>query len=146
LPGSAKASDATESTVHIDRRIVEITHAEKVLFSNDGITKREFVEYYQRIAATMLPHLRERPIVMERYPDGIHGQKTFQKNAPDYYPAWIKTVSLPKKDGVVRHVVCNDAATLVEHADRSWNIERHDWSLQTGRSLKEIAAGSHGAC
>jgi bifunctional non-homologous end joining protein LigD len=119
-------SPRPESSVHVDRRIVAITHAEKILFPNDGITKRELVEYYQRIAATMLPHLRGRAIVMERYPDGIQGQKIFQKNAPDYYPKWIKTVSLPKKDGVVRHVVCNDAATLVYLANQAV-ITPHTW-------------------
>src|SRR6202048_4741748 len=100
-------SSRSESSVRIDRRIIEITHAEKVLFPNDGITKRELVAYYERIAATMLPHLRGRAIVMERYPDDIHREKIFQKNAPAYYPPWVKTVSLPKKDGVVRHVVCD---------------------------------------
>jgi bifunctional non-homologous end joining protein LigD len=119
-------SPRPESAVHIDRRIVEITHAEKVLFPNDGITKRELVAYYERIAATMLPHLRGRPIAMERYPDGIHSQKIFQKNAPAYYPPWVKIVSLPKKDGVVRHVVCDDAATLVYLANQAV-ITPHTW-------------------
>jgi bifunctional non-homologous end joining protein LigD len=112
--------------VRSGRRIVEITNPEKVLFPNDGITKRDLVAYYERIAATMLPHLRGRAIVMERYPDGIHGEKIFQKNAPDYYPAWIKIASLPKKDGVVRHVVCNDAATLVYLANQAV-ITPHTW-------------------
>ena len=118
-PGSANA-------VRFNRRIIEITHAEKVLFPHDGITKREFVGYYERIATTMLPHLRRRAIVMERYPDGIHSLKIFQKNAPAYYPPWVKTVSLPKKDGVVRHVVCEDAATLVYLANQAV-ITPHTW-------------------
>jgi bifunctional non-homologous end joining protein LigD len=112
--------------VRIGGRIVDITHSDKVLFPNDGITKQELVEYYLRIAATMLPHLRGRPIVMERYPDGIHGQKIFQKNAPAYHPDWIKVVSLPKKDGVVRHVVCDDTATLVYLANQAV-ITPHTW-------------------
>jgi bifunctional non-homologous end joining protein LigD len=112
--------------VRVGREIVEITHADKVLFPNDGITKRQLVEYYERIAATMLPHLRGRAIVMERYPDGIHGQKIFQKNVPAYFPTWITTVSLPKKDGVVRHVVCDDAATLVYLANQAV-ITPHTW-------------------
>jgi bifunctional non-homologous end joining protein LigD len=74
----------------------------------------------------MLPHLRERPIAMERYPDGIHGQKFFQKNASAYYPAWIKTVSLPKQNGTVRHVVCDDAATLIYLANQAV-ITPHTW-------------------
>ena len=112
--------------LRIDGRIVAITHSEKVLFPNDGITKRELVAYYERIAATMLPHLRERPIVMERYPDGINGQKIFQKNTPSHFPGWIRVVSLPKKDGIVRHVVCDDAATLVYLANQAV-ITPHTW-------------------
>jgi bifunctional non-homologous end joining protein LigD len=119
-------SPRSENAVRAGRRTVEITHAEKVLFPKDGITKREFVEYYERIAAIMLPHLRERPIAMERYPDGIHGQKFFQKNASAYYPAWIKTVSLPKQNGTVRHVVCDDAATLIYLANQAV-ITPHTW-------------------
>src|SRR5438552_1863855 len=94
--------------VCIGRRIVEITHPEKVLFPNDGITKRELVEYYQRVAPTMLPHLRGRPIAMERYPDDIKSEGFFQKKAPPSSPDWIKTVALRKQNGVVRHVVCDD--------------------------------------
>lgn len=116
---------ATEA-IRVGRRIVEITHPEKVLFPHDGITKRDFVGYYHRIAPAMLPHLRERPIAMERYPDGIYGQRIFQKNTPSYYPDWVKTVSLAKKDGLVRHVVCNDAATLVYLANQAV-ITPHTW-------------------
>lgn len=119
-------SPKSDNAVRTGRRAVEITHAEKVLFPNDGITKQEFVEYHERIAAAMLPHLRERPIAMERYPNGIHGQKFFQKNAAGYYPAWIKTASLPKQHGIVRHVVCNDAATLVYLANQAV-ITPHTW-------------------
>ena len=117
---------AQSEALHIDGRIVAITHPEKVLFPNDGITKRELVAFYQRIAATMLPHLRGRPIVMERYPDGINGQKIFQKNTPSYFPDWISVVSLPKKDGIVRHVVCDNASTLVYLANQAV-ITPHTW-------------------
>jgi bifunctional non-homologous end joining protein LigD len=116
----------TPRSARARRSDVEITHPEKVLFPKDGITKRQLVEYYERIAATMLPHLRERPIVMERYPDGVQSQKIFQKNAPAYYPPGIETVSLSKKDGVVRHVVCNDAGTLMYLANQAV-ITPHTW-------------------
>jgi bifunctional non-homologous end joining protein LigD len=112
--------------LRIDGRIVAITHPEKALFPNDGITKGELVVYYQRIAAMMLPYLRGRPIVMERYPDGINEQKIFQKNTPSYFPDWIRVVSLPKKDGVVRHVVCDDASTLVYLGNQAV-ITPHTW-------------------
>ena len=70
-----------------------ITHPEKVLFPDDGITKGELVEYYQRIAPTMLPHLKGRPLSLERYPDGIGKTGFFQKKAGPYFPSWIKTAS-----------------------------------------------------
>src|SRR5258708_34939146 len=112
--------------LRIGSRTVTITNPEKVLFPNDGITKRGLVAYYQRIAATMLPHLRGRPIVMERYPDGINGEKIFQKNMPSYFPDWIRVVSLPKKGGIVRHVVCDDTPTLVYLANQAV-ITPHTW-------------------
>lgn len=63
-----------------------------MLFPHDGIAKRDLVDYYQRIAPWMLPHLRERPLSLQRYPDGIDAPGFFQKNAASYYPDWIKTV------------------------------------------------------
>jgi bifunctional non-homologous end joining protein LigD len=97
-----------------------------VLFPNDRITKRELIDYHQRIAATMLPHLRGRPIMMERYPDGICAETVFQKNVPAYFPNWIKVASLSKKDGVVRHVVCDDKAAPVHLASQAV-ITPHAW-------------------
>ncbi len=104
----------------------EITRPEKVLFPKDGITKGELVDYYEHIARTMLPHLRGRPIAMERYPDGIAGQGFFQKKAGPYFPTWIKTASLAKQNGAVRHVICDDAATLVYLANQAV-ITPHTW-------------------
>jgi bifunctional non-homologous end joining protein LigD len=112
--------------IRVGGRLVEITRPEKLLFPGDRITKREFVEYYRRIAPVMLPHLRGRPIAMERYPDGIESSGFFQKTAPSYYPGWIKTALLRKKNGVVRHVVCDDAATLVYLANQAV-ITPHSW-------------------
>jgi bifunctional non-homologous end joining protein LigD len=76
----------SESEAHrVGGRSVAVTQPEKVLFPNDGITKRELVAYYERIAPIVLPHIRGRPVAMERYPDGINGRRIFQKNAPSYY-------------------------------------------------------------
>src|SRR6266850_4620007 len=113
-------------TIRVGKRIVEITRPEKLLFPNDGITKRDLVEYYRRIAPVMLPHLQGRPIAMERYPDGIESPGFFQKTVPSYYPAWIKTALLKKMNGVVRHVICDDAATLVYLANQAV-ITPHTW-------------------
>ena len=102
-----------EKTVGIDGREVRITRPEEILFPDDSLMKRDLVDYYRRIALWILPHLRGRPLAMERYPDGIDRPGFFHKSAPSYYPGWIETVIVEKKQGgTVRHVVCNNAATL----------------------------------
>ena len=106
--------------------VPEITRPEKVLFPKDGITKGELVEYYERIAPTMLPYLQGRPIAMERYPDGITKEGFFQKKAGPYFPDWVPTAVLDKQNGTVRHVICDDAATLVYLAGQAV-ITPHTW-------------------
>lgn len=115
-----------ESTILVGGRDVKITRPEKVLFPDDGITKQDLVGYYRRAAQWILPHLRERPLTLERFPDGIHGSRIIQKSAASYFPPWIKTVSVAKVGGSVRHVVCNDEATLVYLANLAC-ITPHIW-------------------
>jgi bifunctional non-homologous end joining protein LigD len=112
--------------IRVGRQWVHLTRPQKVLFPDDGIDKRELAEYYERIAATMLPYLRDRPVTMERFPDGIRGPRLVQKRAAAYFPRWIHTASMPKQDGTVRHVVCQDAATLVYLANQAC-ITPHVW-------------------
>jgi bifunctional non-homologous end joining protein LigD len=100
-------------------RTVAVTHPEKLLFPDDGITKGDLVEYYRGVADTMLPYMREHPVAMHRFPDGIHGESFFQKSASKYFPEWIETTTLPKKGGHTTYVVCNDAATLVYLANQN---------------------------
>lgn len=94
----------------------ELTHPDKVLFPGvgigAGITKRALVDYYARIAAVALPHWQRRPVSMHRYPDGIDGEGFFQKQAPDYFPSWIKRFELPKEGGTVTHVIADSPATM----------------------------------
>lgn len=97
-----------------------MSHADKVLFPDDDITKGDVVEYYRRVADWMLPHLVDRPLALHRFPDGVDRTGFFQKQTPDYFPAWIETVTLEReRGGKVTHVVCNDAATLVYLANQA---------------------------
>ena len=105
--------------VRVDGREIEISRPEKVLFPADGITKGELIEYYARIAPRMVPHLRDRPLTLERYPNGITGKRFFQKEVSSYFPKWIRTVTVEKIGGTVNHVVCNDTATLVYIANQA---------------------------
>ena len=117
---------ADEKTIRAGRYEVKVTNLTKVLFPRDGITKQDLIEYYQRIATWMLAHLRDRPLALERYPDGIDKQSFFQKEAAAYYPKWIERVTVKKVGGTVRHVVCNNAATLVYLANQAC-ITPHTW-------------------
>ena len=110
---------ALTGAVRVDGREIEISRPEKVLFPADGITKGDLVEYYARIAPRMLPHLRDRPLTLERYPNGIATKRFFQKEASSYFPKWIRRVTVPKVGGTVTHVVCNDTATLVYLANQA---------------------------
>ena len=112
--------------IRVGRQSVRLTRPEKVLFPEDGIDKRELAEYYQHIAEIMLPYLRDRPVTMERFPDGIDGPRLVQKEAAAYFPRWIRTASMAKQEGTVRHVVCQDAATLVYLANQAC-ITPHVW-------------------
>jgi bifunctional non-homologous end joining protein LigD len=79
----------------------------------------------------MLPHLRGRPLMLERHPDGIDGPRFMQKNVPEYYPDWIKRVEVPKEGGTVTHLVCDDTATLVYLADQAC-LTPHRWLSRAG--------------
>lgn len=105
---------------------VKITHPDKVLFPGDGITKGDLIRYYQRIADHMLPYLEGRPLSLQRFPDGIGKPGFFQKAASPYYPSWIKKATVKKAGGTVRHVICDDAATLVYLANQACII-LHTW-------------------
>lgn len=108
-----------KGAVRVDGREIEISRPEKVLFPEDGITKGELIEYYARIAPRMLPHLRDRPLTLERYPNGIGTKRFFQKEVSSYFPKWLRTVTVDKVGGTVKHVVCNDTATLVYIANQA---------------------------
>lgn len=93
---------------------VEVSRPDKVLWPGPGITKRAYVDYLEAVAEPMLPWLRDRPLTVIRAPDGVDGQRYFQKNTPKHAPAWIRTVTIPAPSANrdVAYTVCNDAATL----------------------------------
>jgi len=90
-----------------------ITHPEKVLFPDDGITKGDLAAYYEAMAPVILPHLRGRPVTMERYPAGIGEKGFWQKDVSKGFPEWLQRVEVPKKDGVVHHPVITDTRSLL---------------------------------
>ncbi len=102
----------------IGGRSLDITNRDKTFYSDSGITKGDVIDYYTRVYPYMQPHLRDRPVSFERYPDGIEGTHFFQKNASDYFPDWMRTATLEKQDGEVDYVIVEEQATLVFLADQ----------------------------
>ncbi len=123
---------AKKETLQVGSQTVGITHAAKVLFPDDGLTKGDLIAYYHRIAATMLPYLKGRPVMMHRFPRGIKDQGFYQKEIGDYFPDWVKRATLPKQDGSTDYVVCDDAATLVYLAEQDC-ITPHVWLSRADR-------------
>lgn len=119
--------------VLVDGHLITITHPLKVLFPDDGITKRQLVEYYHRIADRMLPYVRGRPLHMQRFPDGIGGVEIQQKRIPASFPPWIARVEVMRRGGgALTHAVINDAATLVYVANQNC-ITPHVWPSRVDR-------------
>jgi bifunctional non-homologous end joining protein LigD len=105
--------------VEVKGRRLKLSNLEKVLFPAAGLTKADLIDYYERVAPVMLPHLAGRPLSLERYPDGIDAEGFMQKNASGYFPKWIRRARLAKQDGAVAHVVADDAPTLVYLANQA---------------------------
>jgi bifunctional non-homologous end joining protein LigD len=106
-----------------------ITHPDKVLFPDDGITKGELAAYYETIAPAMLPHIRGRPITMERFHRGIGEKGFFQKDVSKGFPAWLERVEVPKKGGTVHHPIVTDTRSLVWLANQN-SITPHVWTAR----------------
>jgi bifunctional non-homologous end joining protein LigD len=103
-----------------------ITHPDKVMFPDDGITKGELAAYYELVAPVMLPHLTGRPVTMERFHRGIGEKGFFQKNVSKGAPKWLETVAVPKKDGVVNYPIVRDERGLLWLANQNC-ITPHVW-------------------
>ncbi len=107
-----------------------ITHPEKVLFPDDGITKGELCAYYEAVAPAMLPHLRGRPVTMERFPSGIGKKGFIQKDVSKGFPSWLERVEVEKRTdkegGAVHYPLANDARALVWLANQN-SITPHVW-------------------
>ena len=104
-----------------------ITHPDKVLFPDEGITKQELAAYYESVADVMLPHVRGRPITLERYPSGIGKKGFWQKDVSKGFPEWLERVEVPKKGGTVHHPVLRETRDLLWMANQN-TITAHVWT------------------
>lgn len=95
------------------RRSVSITHPDKVYFPS-GFRKLDMIEYYTAIAPVMLPHLKDRPVTLIRFPEGVKGERFYEKNVPRHAPEWIRTYDVPRThhEGVIHYILINNVETL----------------------------------
>ena len=112
---------------------VKLTNLKKMFWPADGYTKGDLVAYYERVAPLLLPYLRDRPLVLTRYPDGITGKSFFQKDAPEFTPAWVRTERVYSKDAEreIDYFVVDDVESL-RYVANSGTIPLHLWASRLG--------------
>jgi bifunctional non-homologous end joining protein LigD len=119
----------------IGGRELSVSNLDKILFPECGFTKGQLINYYVRIADVMLPHIKERPLTMKRFPDGVEGKSFFEKHIPSHAPAWVRSVNVPSTDGheAIPYAMVNDLPTLAWAANLGtiefhvplWHVGRH---------------------
>ncbi|KMQ62713.1 ATP-dependent DNA ligase [Chryseobacterium sp. BLS98] len=128
---STKKAENTEKEkeVTLDKHTVKLTNQNKIYFPKDGITKGEVIEYYQSVASYILPYLKNRPLSLNRFPNGIEEQGFYQKDAGDNMPDWIKTTKIysESNDKYIDYVYCNDKATLA-YLNNLGCIDMNPWN------------------
>jgi bifunctional non-homologous end joining protein LigD len=129
------AAAGTSTRTTIGGRELSVSNLDKVLFPQTAFTKGQLIDYYVRIAEVMLPHIRERPLTMKRFPDGVEGKSFFEKHIPSHAPDWVHSVNVPANDGkdLIPYVMVNDLPTLAWAANLGtielhvplWHVGRH---------------------
>lgn len=122
----------TNAEVEVDGRQLKLSNLDKVLYPEVGFTKAQVIDYYTRIAPVLLPHLKNRPLTLKRYPDGVDGNFFYEKQCPSYRPKWVKTTSVWSEGNQrdVHYCVANDLPTLV------WAANLADLELHTSLSVQ----------
>lgn len=114
-----------KSFLEVDGRKLPLANLDKPMFPDAPFTKGQVIDYYIRASDYILPHIRNRPLTMKRYPDGIGGEVFYEKNAPRHTPEWVKTFAVPRSSGgTIHYVLVNDLATVVWTAGLA-NLEMH---------------------
>src|SRR6185295_900281 len=121
---------AKKAELIVDDRKLQVSNLDKVLYPKAGFTKSDVIDYYIRIAPVLLPHLRDRPLTLKRYPDGVEGQFFYEKQCPSYRPDWIDTVAVYSRRNKreINFCLANELPTLV------WLANLADLELHTSLS------------
>jgi bifunctional non-homologous end joining protein LigD len=127
------AESPAEVTLEIDGHRLKLTNLNKVFYPGEGITKRDVINYYDAVAPLILPHLRDRPLSLKRYPNGIKGQFFFQKEAEGKVPEWVRLEPIfsEHNQDKIHYIICNDRATLVYLSNLAC-IDQNPWMSRLG--------------
>lgn len=127
-----------EATVEIESHILKLTNLNKIYWPRQQYTKRDLIEFYDRVSAWLIPHLQGRPLSLKRYPNGIDEAHFFQKDTPDYYPAWIPRETIVEharedrsKEKTNHYLLANDRATVIYLANLGC-IDHNPWMSRVG--------------
>ena len=116
---------AAKSQLEIGGLKIDVSNLDKIFYPKTGFTKGQLIDYYINISPWLLPHLKDRPITLKRYPDGVEGFFFYEKQCPASRPAWIKTTKVPRKDGSeINYCVMNTLPALVWAANLA-DVELH---------------------
>jgi bifunctional non-homologous end joining protein LigD len=117
----------------VENRKIQVSNLDKVLYPKVGFTKSQVIDYYIRVAPVLLPHLKDRPLTMKRYPDGVEGEFFYEKNCPKHRPKWVQTAQVwsESNDRMMNYCLVQDLATLV------WAANLADLELHTSLSRKD---------
>ena len=114
-----------KSQLNVGGRTLNVTNLDKVLYPDAGFTKGDLINYYIRVSPVLLPHLRDRPITLKRYPDGVDGPFFYEKKCPSHRPGWVRTARVAKSEGgEINYCVLNDLPALVWAANLA-DLELH---------------------
>jgi bifunctional non-homologous end joining protein LigD len=122
----------TSQIVKVGKRTIELSNLTKILYPDDHILKAELIEYYLRVAPTILSHIKGRPLSMVRFPDGINGEKFFQKNRPEWAPEWVEYITLGQSEEKKDYIIATEEASLVWLANLAC-IELHQMHSRSPR-------------
>lgn len=126
-------ADVKEYSIQIDGQPLKFTNVKKIWYPKDGYTKRDLLNYYDAVAGLILPYLKDRPLSLKRYPNGIHEEFFFQKNTPETYPDWLRTEPIysEHRGAPIRFVVCDNRATLLYLVNLGC-IDQNPWMSRIG--------------
>ena len=120
----------------VENRRIQISNLDKVLYPKVGFTKGQVIDYYIRVAPVILPHLKDRPLTMKRYPDGVEGEFFYEKNCPEHRPKWVQTAQVwsESNERMMNYCLVQDLPTLV------WAANLADLELHTSLARKRDVA------